>query len=103
MAQVRACWAGGPNSNSAALLTPRARSLVKWEREVHQAGARDLLEVLEKLTREFLDHAQYRDDRRYLRMWMLYADHVSEPVQIFRLLQVSRFGAWRAGRWRVRW
>ena len=52
--------------------TSLVRSLVKWEREMHTAGSRELLEVLEKVTRELLQHPRYKDDRRYLRMWMLY-------------------------------
>lgn len=50
----------------------RVCSLVKWEREQRRAGSKDLLEVLEKVCRELQQYDRYKDDRRYLRMWVLY-------------------------------
>ena len=77
------------------------------------APCSSLLPLLEKATRTFLSSAQYTNDRRYVRLWLLYADRCPQPADIFAFMQAHAIGrtvaafyvAWArwcelVGRWR---
>lgn len=40
------------------------------------------MEVLEKVCRELQQYARYKDDRRYLRMWVLYVRPLRYPCSV---------------------
>ena len=54
--------------------------------------AAEVLPLLERCTRELQEVPRYRDDVRYLRIWVKYADCCKEPHDIFKFLQVNDVG-----------
>ena len=67
-----------PSSAAVALL---ARGMRKMERALPPATLREKLpRFLQKCAQEFQDDARYRDDPRYLRVWIqLVSYHTSHP------------------------
>ena len=51
-----------------------------------QGHPKRLLPVLERATRSFLNDARYVNDHRHLRLWLMYAKHVRQPLDIFTFL-----------------
>ncbi|KAA1472443.1 hypothetical protein DENSPDRAFT_872196 [Dentipellis sp. KUC8613] len=74
--------------------------LVYWTVENYPQGhsaESGLLELLEEATRVLKDHREgvFRNDLRYLKLWVLYASYVEKPVVIFRYLLANDIGtAW---------
>lgn len=52
----------------------------------------DLLPTLEKGTLEFKDTEKYKNDHRYLKMWMRYAELCSDSLDIFSWLRANKIG-----------
>ncbi|KAH9951567.1 Mad3/BUB1 homology region 1-domain-containing protein [Amylocystis lapponica] len=57
-----------------------------------------LLELLEEATRVLKDDrgGTWRDDMRYLKLWVLYANYVEKPAIIYRFLLANEIGATHA-------
>jgi checkpoint serine/threonine-protein kinase len=51
-----------------------------------------VLPLLERCTRELQEVPRYKDDARYLRIWVKYADCCKEPHDIFKFLQANDIG-----------
>lgn len=53
-----------------------------------------LLELLEEATRALKDDrdGKWRDDLRYLKLWVLYATYVEKPAIIYKFLEVNEIG-----------
>ena len=61
-------------------------SFVKWTLDNYGPGnlaQSGLLELLEEATRHFVDDDSYKSDLRYLKLWLLYANHVEDPTMIY--------------------
>ncbi|KAJ0402528.1 hypothetical protein P43SY_000791 [Pythium insidiosum] len=65
---------------------------VKWIEVNMPEDTRKRFGVLEKCTRELKDHARYKNDIRYIRLWIQYADLVSNPKDIFKFLYQNKIG-----------
>ncbi|GLD92997.1 hypothetical protein PINS_up001589 [Pythium insidiosum] len=65
---------------------------IKWIEVNMPEDTRKRFSVLEKCTRELKDHARYKNDIRYIRMWIQYADLVSNPKDIFKYLYQNKIG-----------
>ncbi|KAG6613628.1 BUB protein kinase [Phytophthora cinnamomi] len=65
---------------------------VRWLEVKMPEDTRKKFKVLEKCTRELKDHARYRNDMRYIRLWIQYADLVSNPKDIFKYLYQNKIG-----------
>ncbi|XP_024521383.1 mitotic checkpoint serine/threonine-protein kinase BUB1 [Selaginella moellendorffii] len=70
---------------------------VKWAKSIITSssapGVRgELCPLLEFCTKAFLDDPRYREDLRYLRIWLRYADCCADPLHIFELLEAKRIG-----------
>ena len=67
---------------------------IKWTEQTFTSGGREteVLPLLERCTRELQEVLRYRDDVRYLRIWVKYADCCKEPHDIFKFLQVNDVG-----------
>lgn len=67
---------------------------IKWTEQTFTAGGREteLLPLLERCTRELQELPRYKDDARYLRIWVKYADCCKEPQDIFKFLQANDIG-----------
>ena len=53
----------------------------------------NLLPLLEKCTRTFLDSPQYLNDRRYVQVWLLYAERCPQPGDVFQFLHSRGIGS----------
>lgn len=51
-----------------------------------------LLELLELATRTFADSPLYKNDMRYLKLWILYASIVDHPTKIYAYLNSNEIG-----------
>ncbi|PVG04065.1 hypothetical protein CPB86DRAFT_809962 [Serendipita vermifera] len=51
-----------------------------------------LLELLERATRIFSSDPRYKNDMRYLKLWIHYASYVDHPVKIFSYLNTNEIG-----------
>lgn len=58
-----------------------------------------LLLLLEKCSRQFKDCAQYRQDTRMLRVWLLYADQCSQPSDVYRFMSQNAIGTQHSQFW----
>lgn len=67
---------------------------IRWTQNAYPAGGSQshLLPLLEKCTRQFKDDDRYRQNIRYLRCWLLYANLVRQPDDIFSFLQHNGIG-----------
>ena len=68
---------------------------VKWCIDSFPSGhspASGLVPLLERATRTFHGSEQYRSDSRYLRLWVLYAQHVDCPRDVFNFLLANEVG-----------
>ena len=73
---------------------------VKWCIDSFPSGhspASGLVPLLERATRTFHGSEQYRSDSRYLRLWILYAQHVDCPRDVFNFLLANEVGTRLAG------
>ena len=71
--------------------------LVYWTLENYPQGhsaESGLLELLEEATRVLKDHNDgiWRNDLRYLKLWVLYANYVEKPTLIYRYLLANEIG-----------
>ena len=69
-------------------------SFIKWTVESYgshlaQSG---LIELLDEATRHFVDDDVYKNDLRYLKLWLLYASHVEDPTMIYQFLIQKNIG-----------
>lgn len=72
-------------------------AFVHWVVENYPQGhsaESGLLELLEEATRVLKDHqnGKWRNDIRYLKLWVLYASYVEKPTVIFKLCIVNEIG-----------
>jgi hypothetical protein len=58
-----------------------ARRFIKWTQDTFRAGGSkaELLPLLERCTRELQGVERYRDDARYLRVWIQYVRPAVKP------------------------
>lgn len=71
--------------------------LVYWTVENYPQGhsaESGLLELLEEATRVLKDdrEGQWKEDMRYLKLWVLYATYVERPAIIYRFLLANEIG-----------
>lgn len=68
---------------------------VKWVVDNYPQGKSSesgIVPLLERATRTFRDSEQYRNDSRYLRLWILYAQHTDVPRDVFNFLLANEIG-----------
>ena len=71
---------------------------IKWAEQTFHSGGREteILPLLERCTRELREAPEnfekYKDDPRYLRVWVKYADLCKEPGDIFTFLVTNDIG-----------
>jgi checkpoint serine/threonine-protein kinase len=51
-----------------------------------------LSKILETCVRRFKNDARYRNDPRYLKLWLLVAQQSKQPSDVFKYLSVNRIG-----------
>ena len=68
---------------------------VKWCIDNYPSGKSaesGIVPLLERATRTFKGAEQYRNDSRYLRLWILYAQHTDVPRDVFQFLLANEIG-----------
>ncbi|KAL2610840.1 hypothetical protein R1flu_022532 [Riccia fluitans] len=67
---------------------------IKWTRDAYPSigPQSELVRILEGCTRQFLKDERYRDDPRYLRVWVQYADTCTDPTDVFAFLEANNIG-----------
>lgn len=65
---------------------------VRWLEVKMPEDTRKKFAVLEQCTRALKDSERYRNDMRYIRLWIQYADLVSNPKDIFKYLYQNKIG-----------
>lgn len=68
---------------------------IKWTLDNFPQGetkTSGLVTLLERCTREFVRNPLYKDDVRYLRIWMQYVNYIDEPVELFSFLAHHHIG-----------
>ena len=73
-----------------------------WVQREWPSDANRTFELSERCTRALKDDERYRDDLRYLKVWIAYADRVAHPAEIFRHLHKLHIGRTLALFW-VAW
>lgn len=51
-----------------------------------------LIPLLEKTTSQFLNYEMYKNDPRYLKMWILYSRHCEDPLAVYAFLASRAIG-----------
>ncbi|KAJ1918052.1 protein kinase [Mycoemilia scoparia] len=67
----------------------------RWAMEVHtQGGAQsELVQLLEKPLRQFRDQERYRNDTRYVKMWIWYTTVINQgQEEVFKYLLANKIG-----------
>jgi len=78
-------------------LRPWLRGMRKMERALPPATLREKLpRFLQKCAQEFQDDARYRDDPRYLRVWIQLMDYVADAKPLLKKMERNRIGLKRA-------
>eukprot|EP00039_Didymoeca_costata_P002612 m.61428 g.61428 ORF g.61428 m.61428 type:complete len:878 (-) comp11411_c0_seq1:44-2677(-) len=70
------------------------RRYISWA-EKHAASGElpvDRKRLLERCTAQFRDYAQYKDDERYLKICLKYADCCGDPREVFLFLEQQKIG-----------
>lgn len=68
---------------------------VKWCIDNYPSGKSSesgVVPLLERATRTFKGNEQYTNDSRYLRLWILYAQHTDVPRDVFQFLLANEIG-----------
>eukprot|EP01134_Creolimax_fragrantissima_P000248 CFRG0248T1 len=69
-------------------------SYISWSRQEFPDGNNcETLKLYERCARKFVDYEQYRNDTRYLRIWLNFADGAIDPVDIFKFLRSKNIGS----------
>lgn len=70
--------------------------LVYWTIEHYPQGhsaESGILELLEEATRTLKDDVRYKNDLRYLKLWVLYGSYIERPVVIYAFLLANDIGS----------
>jgi hypothetical protein len=65
---------------------------LKWAQRQPPGAGVDTLVLLERCTRTFADQRSVRDQRKYLRVWINYADLCSDPENVFAYMWSHKIG-----------
>lgn len=68
---------------------------VKWIQQHYpegQSSESGLTSLLERALSGFREDSRYKNDPRYLGLWMTYAKLTEEPIEIFKFLSVNEIG-----------
>ncbi|KZV87182.1 hypothetical protein EXIGLDRAFT_680170 [Exidia glandulosa HHB12029] len=70
-------------------------AFVDWTIESYPQGHNSdsgLITLFDEATRTLKDDPRYKNDMRYLKLWILYASHVEKPVDMFAFLLANDIG-----------
>ncbi|KAF0695023.1 Aste57867_14123 [Aphanomyces stellatus] len=64
----------------------------KWVQENFPSDTTKMILVLERATQALESTRRYRNDIRYMKLWVTYADKAEKPFEIFQFLHKSKIG-----------
>jgi checkpoint serine/threonine-protein kinase len=67
---------------------------IKWAQQNATSDklSEQVVSLLQRCTRKFQASQQYKEDPRYLRIWIKYIDTVNDPADIFEFLEANQIG-----------
>lgn len=68
------------------------RSYIKFLFQHHPSSPQRILPTLESTTRRFIEDDRYKQDARYLKLWVLYARHVERREEVWAFLESRDIG-----------
>jgi hypothetical protein len=89
--QAVAAAAAGRGAHAGDPLAPAA-AFVKWAADAYPPRAAPLLTALERSCRAFVDDPRYKNDPRFVRLWVRYADAREDPLDCFAYMRTHRIG-----------
>ena len=66
---------------------------VHWIENAYSSGPSPLLKVVEKAVRQFKNDARYKNDARFLKLWLIVAHQAKEPIDVFKYLSINGIGS----------
>ena len=68
---------------------------ISWVRNEFPTGTGGgkVVELMERCTRTFNHDPRYRNDERFIKVWIAYADQMANPGDIFKFLHKNKIGA----------
>ena len=67
---------------------------IKWAQQNATSDklSEQVVKLLQRCTRAFQAAEQYKNDARYLRIWIKYIDTVNDPADVFQFLEANQIG-----------
>lgn len=65
---------------------------IKWMQDRFPNGSKELLPLFERCTREFSKNPAYKNDERYIKIWIGYADMLPNPSEVFKYMRTEGIG-----------
>lgn len=77
---------------------------LNWLQKEYPSDNFEVFRLLERCTLHFKDCERYKNDVRYLKFWLFYADHLQDPGDIYKYLHRNKIGSelslfWVAWAW----
>jgi len=66
-----------------------------WVREEFPSNSSKAVAIMERCTRALQNATRFHNDERLIKVWIAYADEMSNPDDIFKFLHKNQIGAWR--------
>lgn len=65
---------------------------MQWIIECHTSSNTLLFELIEKITKTFVDDGRYINDPRFIKVWLLYAQYSKDPLEVFQFMEAKKVG-----------
>eukprot|EP00026_Physarum_polycephalum_P000613 Phypoly_transcript_00614.p1 GENE.Phypoly_transcript_00614~~Phypoly_transcript_00614.p1 ORF type:complete len:1365 (+),score=324.67 Phypoly_transcript_00614:110-4204(+) len=65
---------------------------IRWVQQSYPNGAPELIPLVERCADQFIKNPMYKNDQRYIKVWMHYAHLCKEPLDIFGMLDQHDIG-----------
>ncbi|KAM6913206.1 mitotic checkpoint serine/threonine-protein kinase BUB1 beta [Xenentodon cancila] len=71
---------------------------IKWTEQTFPQGGKEsnLATLLERVVTRFTEEKKYHNDPRYVELWIKFAEHCPEPLDIYRYVQAQGIGVRQA-------
>lgn len=66
---------------------------IQWIENAYSSGHSPLLKVVEQAVRQFKNDARYKNDARFLKLWLIVAHQAKEPIDVFKYLSINGIGS----------
>ena len=66
---------------------------VAWIQSHYPSGKSQVMRVVEKAVRRFKGDSRYKNDPRFLKLWLMVAHQAKVPLEVFKYLSVNQIGS----------